>query len=352
MTSLYLPIDEIIGQRGINYNMAADFLELSALFSPGSTAATAVVVKEASIGASEDYSNLTDEFVGRADLPSEEEIHCGVVERISDRKRVLKESYPYTLDANGDWITYHPSTDGSDESSGSTAYTLSLLLSNLRGVSPILHDSNVHPNEDEQRDLRRFFQYFATAALAAEISGRAWSFGFPRPDGSGFMTKLKEIWNVLGDGLVQRQVGAPPQPKDDGIDVFAARLPEDRLPGFPLIAAQVATGKDFRNKSVKGRVGRFRERWFGSQPATKFIVYMVIPFAIEPDQFKDDVRTLGNVLHRLRLPERVRQAVGSSAMDDDTITFEGREYLSDAWRCICKYRTRAIEGSEESERRS
>lgn len=352
MTSLYLPIDEITGQEGINYNLAADFLELSALFSSESTAATAAVVNEASIGASEDYSNLTDEFVGRADLPSEEEIHCGVVERVCDRKRVLNRSYPFTLDANGDWITYHPSATTSDELLGPTAYTMSLLLSNLRGVSPILDDSNIHPNENEQRDLRRFFQYFATAALAAEINGHAWSFGFPRPDGSGFMTKLREIWNVLGDGLVQRQIGAPPQPKDDGIDVFAARLPADGLPGFPLVAAQVATGKDFRDKSAKGRIGRFKERWFGSQPATHFIVYMVVPFVMEPDQFKDDVRTLGNVLHRLRLPKRVGQAVGNVSMDDDAITFEGYEYLTDALRWIHEYRRRAIGGGGDTERRS
>lgn len=352
MTSLYLPIDEMTGQGGINYNMAADFLELSALFSPVSTVATADVVNETSIGASEDYSNLTDEFIGRADLPSEEEIHCGVVERINDRKRVLNWSYPFTLDSNGDRITYRSNTGSADESVGPTAYTLSLLLSNLRGVSSILDGSDVHPNANEERDLRRFFQYFATAALAAEINGRAWSFGFPRPDGSGFMDKLKEIWKVLDDGVVQRQVGAPRQPKDDGIDVFAARLPGDGLPGYPLVAAQVATGKDFRNKSVNRRIGVFRERWFGSQPATAFIVYMVVPFVMEPDQFKDDVRTLGNVLHRLRLPKRAHEAVGDTAKNDDTITFEGYEYLIDALRWIREYRARAIGRDGEPERRS
>ena len=116
----------------------------------------------------------------------------------------------------------------------------------------------MHPEDDEIPRIRELFQYFATAALATEIQGRAWSFGFPRPDGSGFVDKLKEIWRVLADGRVEPQVGAPKYVKDDQVDVFAARLHPDGLPGFLLAAAQVATGKNVGDKSLKGHLSAFK----------------------------------------------------------------------------------------------
>ena len=225
---------------------------------------------------------------------------------------------------------------------GQAAYVASLVLSNLRPVSPILGSSDLHPVEDEVRELRGYFQYFATAALAAEIQGDAWSFGFPRPDGSPFLGKLKQIWRELGDGRVEAQIGAPSRPKDDRIDVFAARLPADRLPGFPLAAAQVATGKDTRDKSLKGHLDAFRKRWFSAQPVTEFIAYMIVPFATDDDRFVDDVRTLGNVLHRLRVPRRAAEA---GRLVESGTTIEGYERLAGAVRWIIDYRTRKRTGS-------
>ena len=101
------------------------------------------------------------------------------------------------------------------------------------------------------RELRRHFQYVATAAIAAEIGGPAWSFGYPRPDGAGFIGKLSEIRAVLKDGSVGADPASPAAPKDDQVDVFAWREQRDGLPGFLLVAAQVATGKDWKDKSIK-----------------------------------------------------------------------------------------------------
>ena len=98
--------------------------------------------------------------------------------------------------------------------------------------------------------------------------------------------------------MVEPQIGAPDQPKDDRIDVFAARPHPDGLPGFPLAAAQVATGRNAREKSIKGHLGVFKGRWFGTPPVTDFIAYMIFPFATADYQFVDDVRVMGNVLHR------------------------------------------------------
>ena len=244
--SLCLPVDELIGSAA-NYNRAADFLELSAFFAHDSSASTSALANQTEIGAADGHADLDEEMQG-----GDEEIVSSTVACIEGRQRVLGASaYPFDLDTSGDVLTCQLIQD----SIGHTAYILSLVLSNLRSLSPILDGSHLHPDEDEVKRLRQFFQYFATAALASEIQGSAWSFGFPRPDASGFLDKLRKIWQTLGDGSVEAQLGAPRRPKDDKVDVFAARLHPDRLPGFPLAAAQVATGSDARDKSLKGHLG-------------------------------------------------------------------------------------------------
>ena len=311
--ALYLPLDEMTS------DVAADFLELSAFFSNGTTALTSDLTSGPSIATAKENG--------------EEELVFSTVNRIETRRRVLGSAYPFDLDGDGDLLT----CTLDKRSVGQAAYILSLVLSNLRSVSPILNRSELHPAEKDVRKMREYFQYFATAALAAEIQGQAWSFGFPRPDQSPFLEKLKQIWEKLGDGYVETQPGATSKPKDDQIDVFAARLLPDRLPGFLLAAAQVATGQDMRDKSLKGHLGAFKSRWFSMQPVTEFIVYMIVPFATADNRFVDDVRTLGNVLHRLRVPRRVAEA---SRLVEDGVTIEGYDRLPEAVRWVTDYRSR------------
>ncbi len=325
--ALYLPADSVTGNP-INFDLAADFLELSAFFAETRSAPTSEIKNAIDLGASEDYVDVDDE------MRTGEEVVCGTVERIETRQQALASAYPFDLDNGGDILTC-VLTQGS---TGHAAYILSLVLSNLRSVSPVLGGSDLHPGKAEVRTLREYFQFFATAALAAEIQGDAWSFGFPRPDDSPFLNKLKQIWRKLGDGRVEAQTGAPLRPKDDQVDVFAARCHPDRLPGFPLAAAQIATGRNAREKSLKGHLGAFKSRWFSTQPVTEFLTYMIVPFATADDQFVDDVRTLGNVLHRLRVPRRVEEA---GRLVEAGTTVEGYDRLAEAVRWVADYRSRA-----------
>ena len=203
----------------------------------------------------------------------------------------------------------------------------------------MLIGSDIHPDAKEVTELRQYFQYFATAALAAEIGGKAWSFGFPRPDESPFLCKLRKIWRDIRDGYVEKQEGAPTHTKDDGFDVIAARLYKDQLPGFLFAVAQVATGKDYRKKSLKGHLEVFKRRWFGPEPATTFIPYMIVPFAIKRSQFLDDVRVMGNVLHRLRVPIRVSEA---ECLVKDGMMIEGYELLKEFLEWLEHYRSRSV----------
>ncbi|MCY4332880.1 MAG: hypothetical protein OXC96_10385 [Cyanobacteria bacterium MAG CAR1_bin_15] len=332
--SLHFPIDELIG-KSKNFDCAADFLELTAFFSETPTSLVSALANQVRISAADDRADLDEEMQSG---DGEEDLVSGAVMRIENRYKTLSASaYPFSLDERGEILTCEFDRD----SFGHAAYILSLVLSNLKAIpSSILSKSCLHPREPEEvRQLREFFQYFATAALAAEIHGPAWSFGFPRPDKSGFIKKLTQIWERLGDGQVSPQAGVPPKPKDDQIDVFAARLHPDGLPGFLLAAAQVATGKDADQKSLKGHLGAFKSRWFSPQPVTAFLPYMIVPFAKTDNQFLDTVRGMGNVLHRLRVPRRVAEAV-ALMQAGKTIEIEGYDQLAEAAAWITDYQDR------------
>ena len=325
--ALYLPIDEVTGPL-IDADRAADFLELTAFFADDSTVLTSELANAAALPA-EDHVDLQEEM-----QEGEEEIVSTAVNRIETRQRALEATYPFRLDFAGDLLKY----ELDEESFGQAAYILSLVLSNLRAFTPVLDGSDLHPDCAEVRKLREYFQYFATAALAAEIQGEAWSFGFPRPDRSGFIKKLEQIWVKLQDSRVEPQPGAPKRPKDDRIDVFAARPHLDGLPGFPLAVAQVATGRNARGKSLKGHLGTFKSRWFRTPPVTDFMAYMIMPFATSDDQFLDDVRVMGNVLHRLRVPRRVAEA---DQLVEAGVRIEGYDRLAEAAQWVANYRVRA-----------
>ena len=327
MPAPYLPTDVVAGSS-IDVDLAADYVELTAFFAADGTARTSDLANAASLGAAEDHVDVQAEM-----FDGEEEIVSSAASRIQTRRDALGTAYPFVLDDRGEVLT----CELNEESFGQTAYVLSLVLSNLRTVTPVLGGSDLHPDDVEVRRLREYFQYFATAALAAEVQGNAWSFGSPRPDGLGFLTKLEQIWAQLRDGFVGRQIGAPLRPQDDQVDVFVARMHPDRLPGFLLAVAQVATGANWRQKSLKGHLSAFKSRWFGTQPVTDFIPYMVVPFATADNQFVDDVRVMGNVLHRLRVPRRVDEA---ARLVEDGVTIEGYDRLAEIARWVSDYRTR------------
>ena len=322
---LYPPLDELSPDVG------ADFLELVAFFAQDGYVPTSDLLNEASIGADGEPADLDEEM-----RDGVEEMRSRIIERIEHRHAVLGSAYPFLLDQSGDLLTC---TLG-DGSFGQGAYMLSLVLSNLR--TPILGGSWLRPEDSEIPSLRQLFQYMSTAAMAAEIQGVAWSFGYPRPDRSTFLAKLSQIWSTFDDGTVERQSGAPEHPKDDKVDVFAARLHPDRQPGFLLAAAQVATGGDWRDKSLLGHVRAFRDSWFLRAPVTRFIPYMIVPFAVDDDKFRRDVSALGNVLHRLRVPLRVQEA---RKLVDSGVEIEAYDRLQAVVDWVASYRDRAREAA-------
>ena len=329
MPAVHLPSDEFVGIGPHNLDLAADYLELKALLSGEGQSFSKDIVDALDLAAESEYPDVDSEIETR------EEITAAAVDRMMSRRSILGAAYPFELDDHGDAIAF----DVDDPDLGQTAYLISLILSNLRSLSPLLSGSALHPSDEDVRRLRRYFQYFATAAIAAEIGGPAWSFDYPRPDGTGFIGKLSEIWGELKDGTVQADPSAPEAPKDDQVDIFAWREQQDGLPGFLLVAAQVATGRDWKDKSIRSHIRSvFPDRWFKRRPVTQMVAYHVVPFARPDDKFRDDVLVLGNVLHRLRVPRRVSEA---GRLVRDGVRIEAFDRLDEAARWMGAFLERA-----------
>ena len=325
---IYFPSDEFVDKPPHDLDLAADYLELTALLSHDRQAFGQDIVDALEQTADADFVDVDDELRRR------EEISSSAINRIARRGRVLKNSYPFILDQDGHVVTFI----ADEPTFGHAAYLISLLLSNLRFVSPLLDTADVHPNNEEIKAMRLHFQYFATAAIAAEVVGPAWSFGHPRPDGSGFIEKLTEVWQSIKDGAVKPRNSAPANPKDDLVDVFARREQRDDLPGFVLAAGQVATGKKWKDKSILAHADRgFYSRWFSPEPTTRLVPYHIIPFARPDDEFPDDVIMLGNLLHRLRVPHRVDEA---KILVERGVNVEAYDLLGNAVDLVVKYSNR------------
>ena len=322
--SLYLPRERVSGSQP-DLDLAADYLELKAVLSGDKFSLSQDIVDAIEMSSDYEFESVETEIEER------ERVATDTIGRMQLRKEILQTSYPFKLDARGETISF--ATE--QLNLAHTAYLISLLLSNLRTVSQLLDDFDEYPSDSEIRMLREYFQYIATAAIAGEIGGRAWSFGFPRSDHSGFLEKLTEIWSILKDGCIEPDESAPTSPKDDGVDIFGCQEPKDGLPGFLLVAAQVATGKNWKKKTILKQINdSFKIRWFGRQPVTKMIAYHVIPFARPDGEFRDDVLIVGNLLHRLRVPDRVQKA---EKLVQENIEIEGFDKLEDASDWVRNY---------------
>lgn len=326
---LCFPSEAIDGPRP-DTDLAADYLELCAFFNQDCHAFTQDLVNASEINADEDYDDVDSEIRTR------ERIESDTANRIRGRSLCLGEAYPFKLDESGDQLTY-----GSNHVTlGRAAYLISLILSNLRSSGPMLDIDGVYPNCDEIRNLREYFQHFATSAMGAEIQGQAWSFGYPRPDRSGFEPKLRSIWSVIRDGSISPDPSAPASPNDDQIDVLACRKHPDDRPGCIIAAAQVATGQNWQDKSLLGHFPvPFWGRWFDRHPVSQTLTYHIIPFARPDDKLRDDVLTMGNLLHRIRLPRRVSEA---EELIQRGIKIEARENLYQSIEWLVDYRKRVL----------
>ncbi|MGV2292094.1 hypothetical protein AAHK20_25515 [Trinickia sp. YCB016] len=237
----------------------------------------------------------------------EEDFYQSAMNEIEYRIRCLGTSYPFALSSSGASLELKEKPNA-----GMYAYLLCLLLSHTKQGE--VFSGDYLPKITNR--VRDYFQACSTLAVAGIVSGNAFSFGFPRPDNTGFLAKLQSIYRRFGEGRVVRQIpkGASRSPKDEQIDVIGWQDRPDGAAGKHYVLGQVASGNDWPGKSIKGGpIDRFHHTWFDApgiasqHRAALFIPYCIV--ANRGETVKDKLLVLtsefGDIYHRHVLPRLV-----------------------------------------------
>lgn len=199
-----------------------------------------------------------------------------VFTELERREKSAVDRYPFTVNQKGTTLSFDLST----QSFGKYTYVFCLLISEYRRKTYI--PSRIfHPISAEIEEL---FQVCSTVAAAGLLNGRAISFGFPRPDGSGFLEALRRTYeDLILEGKTEHKTrpGVSSKTKDGGIDIIAWRSFPDNLPGKLYLLGQCASGANYENKSIRSYLGRFHGDWFTMQPASPPLEALFVPFMLD-----------------------------------------------------------------------
>jgi hypothetical protein len=258
-----------------------------------------------------------------------------VVSEINQRVELLGDAYPFKLSDNGSSMTMVG--DVGALSVGAIIYLFCLLLS-IAKADEVLEQDVI----DVDDDARRLFQACATLAAAGDINGNAINFGFPRSDGSGFITALRRVYHAMTEGQVvaEPRPGTSTNPKDEGIDVIAWRSRRDG-PGTYYLLGQVASGKNWKGKSVTEYIDPLHKLWFNESPASEPIRAMFIPHCIKRSRgatLAQQLHTLtiqfGIVYYRYRLPIYAAEGFALAGVEDKGLQIEGRDKFPDVTKWV------------------
>ncbi len=224
-----------------------------------------------------------------------------VLEELNLRNKSLSSAYPfYFNDAQTELLLHDELTEGR------YIYLYCLLFSHINREDVLIVDP---PSSNADRDL---MQICSTYAAAGIVYGNAVSFGFPRPDHTGFLQALKDTYTDFGEGEIHNSIplGAPDNEKDARVDVIAWENSLDGASGCKYILGQVASGNNWGEKSITGEIEPFHSTWFVKKPASTPTPAMFIPFCINNKKGATLHETMvfltyryGDVYYRYRLPK-------------------------------------------------
>lgn len=281
-----------------------DWLEFQVLSSEYKTASISALQREW------DKRRNTEESDFEESTSTEEDFLLLIQDALRERIKVLRDSYPFRLSSSGESVELSPTL-----SEHQYAYLLCLFLSNSK--KGLVLSGKYLPNLTNR--VRDLFQVCATLAAAGIARGPAISFGFPRPDRSKFLTKMKQIYPLFGEGTVVTSVppGAPPEIKDGGVDVIAWKTRRDGGAGKFYLLGQVASGHDWPGKSIKATLDLFHDTWFTSKPASTPTPAMFVPFCVVPTSAGESMsdrliyltREFGNYYYRYLIAPNVKRGL-------------------------------------------
>lgn len=275
----------------------ADWLELVAYYSGDAKADLDVLISQLEMEADRENEDTgdDDEFV--------EDTKLGVIVEIERRGEILGAAYPFAMSADGARLQMI-----FDGSVGQAIYLFSLVVAHARGS--LLVNEDMQPSQATLVAARDVFQICATLGAAGKTGGPSFSVGWPRADKTGFLEKLKEVWAQFGDGTPHdvAPAHAPASVKDAGIDVLSWFPEPDGQPGHGFVLGQVASGANWKDKSIKPDIEQFMALWFQNQPVSQPHPVMFIPFLLDAHLMLRQTPRHGYILDRGRLPAYAARA--------------------------------------------
>lgn len=317
----------------------ADWLELKAISSPDGRVGFGTLISATALIENEQEENIGDE-----DLDDDELVLC-VQAEIARRTNNVGTDYPFRIDEKGRALHFVTPV-----SQAGSVYLFCLFLSHAFDRT-IVPEALAPKVTNRIRDL---FQACSTIAAGGYIQGPAMSFGFPRPDGTEFLKALRRVYRLFGDGRPCRKPrkAAPAKIKDNGIDVIAWKRSIDNLPSTHYLIGQVASGKDWVDKSVKADREHFHNYWFVEKPGSQPEDAMFIPFGLEPenarqeadyekllrDYMQSTAYRYGNLFYRDRIAKHLAQGLHLIAGGEQHI--QGAADLGEVTKWVEEYTLR------------
>ena len=302
---------------------AADWLELMALSSYPLPYQSSEYVSALAL------SNDDPDGNGRADDEDEEILDTEfdeLIELATDeirwRAEVLGPLYPFALAVNArSWnVSFRRDPDGRTRAA-QDVYTTCLLMSAIRhgrldGLPASMRAVKV---------VADAFQAAVFLVAPALLGGPSFWIAFPRPEQDDYAPALERFVTELGAGkLTDSKPSSQPSNKDGGVDIITWRSFQDQRSNVMLSYGQVATGKGWRDKSVKNKLDSHFLRWLAIRPTRHYVPAMYIPHVMHEniavrqgltfeELATDDAHTLesslGVVVDRIRMTSLAVEAL-------------------------------------------